>query len=90
MRLSSFTTEQLQDEINKRSKIKEKGIPELIENPDLSILKDKCQEYLSALYTEKILNGTCKYFECFNLHMSILKELFIALYGKDINKWISE
>ena len=80
-KLSEFSDEELFEEINERWK-ERKDKPQQLETPDLTKLKNVCDEYLRWLEKERRGNRNVEHF--------IFEEALKALYGEDIFFWINE
>ena len=84
MDIKDFSPEELQDELNRRDeKEKISNKPQLIENPDLTGLKNTIGEYIDSIF-----DGT--YHEDSDIRHWIFEAAVTAIYGKDVFDWINK
>lgn len=82
--IEKFTDEQLKDELERRQKkVIESGKPVQLDIPDLTDLRNACQEYIDdiAINHNRVDEDWPHW---------IYEAAMIALYGENVFRWINE
>ena len=80
MSLEKFSDIELEQELLRRKKLA--GRPELLEEFDLSALKEVCQEYIELVATDKDQDSDIRHY--------IFERTITTLYGEEAWTWINK
>lgn len=77
MGIESYTDDELKMELElRRSKKEKRNIPKQLENPNLTLLREMCRDYVESEYKDK------------NFEYYIFETAISAIYGTDIWDYI--